>query len=121
MYPAPFHLDPLPIRDCAVGSWYFGPFSGSPDAVLPSVDAYGGAAWFNIAPFALVEARQSFAECAGTDRAAPQPLAFFPLRGSCLAVPIAIHKRRAQSFSGIALQLLRLEIGRRVCKRCDCL
>src|ERR1017187_6997090 len=70
------HLSLLPIYDCAVGCWYLGPFSGSPDAVLPSVGTCGGAAWLNIAPFALVEARRSSEECAGTDRAARRPPPF---------------------------------------------
>src|SRR5271166_3702430 len=58
------------LHDCAVESWYFGLFSGLSDAVLPSVGACGGAGWFNIAPFALVEAGRLFAECGGTDRVA---------------------------------------------------
>jgi hypothetical protein len=43
------------------------------DAVVRWVGVCGGAPWLNIAPFVLVEARRSFAECAGTDHAAPRP------------------------------------------------
>jgi hypothetical protein len=62
----------LPIHDCAVGSWYLGPFRGASDTVLPLVDTGGGAMWLNIAQFALMEAHRSSEECAGADRASPR-------------------------------------------------
>jgi len=69
----PAHFGLPPIHGFATGKRHFAPLRGLSDAVLPSVGACGGTAWLNIATFALVEARRSFAECAGTDRTAPRP------------------------------------------------
>lgn len=71
-YFVPRHLGPPPIHGFATGNPHFAQFSGSSDAVLPLDGACGGAAWLNIAPFALVEDRRSSEECAGTDRATPR-------------------------------------------------
>ena len=69
----PAHFGLPPIHGFATGKRHFAPLRGLSDAVLPTVGACGGTAWLNIATFALVEARRSFAECAGTDRTAPRP------------------------------------------------
>ena len=89
------NFGPVATHRFAGGSLHLAPFTKSLDAVLPLAGAYCGAAWLNIAPFTLVEARQSSEECAGTDRAARRPP---PFGRSCSARGRRASRRSSRAF-----------------------